>query len=150
MSIHQKDQSEIERLHGLAVADIHERLIPLQDASYELGFARGLAAGQAVARTAVHFADLSMSTKLYDHTLTDAGRLLPPGKYRLMAVPMEQEGKEAFEVPTMNHVARRKLGELLADGHQVCGVMIARQNSDGTETRGAVSAGGLVIWWHAP
>jgi hypothetical protein len=54
----------------------------------------------------------------------------------------------AFEVPTMNHVARRKLGELLADGHQVCGVMIARQNADGTETRGAVSAGGLVIWWH--
>jgi hypothetical protein len=49
----------------------------------------------------------------------------------------------------MNHVARRKLGELLADGHQVCGVMIARQNADGTETRGAVSAGGLVIWWHA-
>jgi hypothetical protein len=48
----------------------------------------------------------------------------------------------------MNHVARRKLGELLADGHQVCGVMIARQNADGTETRGAVSAGGLVIWWH--
>jgi hypothetical protein len=95
MSIHQKDQSEIERQHGLAVADIHERLIQLQDASYDLGFARGLAAGQEVARPAVHFADLSMSTKLYDHTLTDAGRLLPPGKYRLMAVPVEQEGGAA-------------------------------------------------------
>ena len=26
--------------------------------------------------------------------------------------------------------------------------MIQRQNADGTVTRGAVSAGGMVIWWH--
>jgi hypothetical protein len=47
MSIHAKDQDQIERQHGLAVADIHERLITLQDASYELGYARGLENGKA-------------------------------------------------------------------------------------------------------
>jgi hypothetical protein len=47
MSIHAKDQAQIERLHGLAVADIHERLITLQYASYELGYARGLEQGKA-------------------------------------------------------------------------------------------------------
>lgn len=52
-----------------------------------------------------------------------------------------------FAIPALNHVARRKLQDLLADGHQVAGVMIERQNADGTVTRGAVGAGGLVIWW---
>ncbi len=47
MSIHAKDQDQIERLHGMAVAEIHERLITLQDASYELGYARGLEQGKA-------------------------------------------------------------------------------------------------------
>lgn len=53
-----------------------------------------------------------------------------------------------FDGPAMNHVAYRKLAALVADGHEVCGVMIQRQNADGTFTRGAVSAGGMVIWWH--
>lgn len=48
MSIHAKDQDQIERLHGLAVAEIHERLIALQDASYALGRARGLEQGKAL------------------------------------------------------------------------------------------------------
>lgn len=91
MSIHQKDQEAIERQHGLAVADIHERLITLQDASYELGYARGLQQGQQMGRPAVHFADLMMSTKVYNTDVTDAGRALPPGKYRLMAVPVEDK-----------------------------------------------------------
>lgn len=38
--------------------------------------------------SAIHFADLNMSTKVYETTLTDAARSLPPGKYRLMAVPI--------------------------------------------------------------
>lgn len=51
-----------------------------------------------------------------------------------------------FDVPTMSHIARRKLGELVADGHQVCGVMIERATAEGVQ-RGAVSVGGLVVWW---
>lgn len=42
MSIHPKDQFEIERIYGLAKADIGERMIKLQDDSYELGLDRGL------------------------------------------------------------------------------------------------------------
>lgn len=58
----------------------------------------------------------------------------------------EQAAPQA-SVLTMSHVARRKLSALVAEGHQVCGIMIERQNADGTVTRGAVSAGGMVIWW---
>lgn len=59
----------------------------------------------------------------------------------------ESKPATPLSVPTLNQVARRKLQDLLADGHQVAGVMIERQNADGTVTRGAVGAGGLVIWW---
>lgn len=45
--IHPQDQQRIEQLHGAASADIEERLISLQDASYELGRQRGQAEGKA-------------------------------------------------------------------------------------------------------
>lgn len=45
--IHPQDQQRIEQLHGAASADIEERMISLQDASYELGRQRGLAEGKA-------------------------------------------------------------------------------------------------------
>lgn len=48
----------------------------------------------------------------------------------------------------MGRVAERKLADLQAKGHTVCGVMIQRAEPDGTITRGAVSDGGMVIWWH--
>lgn len=44
--IHPQDQQRIEQLHGAASADIEERLISLQDASYELGRQRGMAEGK--------------------------------------------------------------------------------------------------------
>ena len=46
-AIHPQDQLRIEQLHGAASADIEERMIKLQDASYELGRQRGLAEGKA-------------------------------------------------------------------------------------------------------
>lgn len=52
------------------------------------------------------------------------------------------------EQPKMNRIAAQKLAELREKGHAVCGVMIQRQNEDGTMTRGAVSYGGMVVWWH--
>ena len=53
------------------------------------------------------------------------------------------------EQPAMAPIGKRKLDSLIADGYSVCGVMIERANEDGTQvTRGAVSVGGLVLWWH--
>jgi hypothetical protein len=37
-------------------------------------------------RNAVHFGDLTMTSKVFVNELTDAGRSLPPGKYKLMAL----------------------------------------------------------------
>ena len=37
-------------------------------------------------RNSVHCADMTMTSKVFVNELTDAGRSLPPGKYRLMAV----------------------------------------------------------------
>jgi hypothetical protein len=37
-------------------------------------------------RNAVHCADMTMTSKVFVNELTDAGRSLPPGTYRLMAV----------------------------------------------------------------
>lgn len=45
--IHPQDQQRIEQLHGAASADIEERLISLQDDSYELGRQRGQSEGKA-------------------------------------------------------------------------------------------------------
>jgi hypothetical protein len=50
----------------------------------------------------------------------------------------------------MSPIAQRKLDDLIARGYQICGAMIERQHEDGAVTRGAVSVGGLVIWWHPP
>ena len=56
--------------------------------------------------------------------------------------------RRPFDVPPMNHTAQRKLSELIADGYRVCGVMISRGNDDGGVKLGAVSAGGMVVWWN--
>jgi len=49
----------------------------------------------------------------------------------------------------MGRVAERKLDSLITQGYRVCGVMIERPNPDATNVqRGAVSAGGMVIWWN--
>ncbi len=52
-------------------------------------------------------------------------------------------------VPTdWNTTATNKLEQLLADGWQVNGVSIERTNKDGTVSRGAVTTGGMVLWWN--
>ena len=53
----------------------------------------------------------------------------------------------SLSVP-MGRIAERKLDSLIVDGYSVCGVMIERSNEDATQVkRGAVSVGGLVLWW---
>jgi len=56
---------------------------------------------------------------------------------------------EAVYGPEFIGVARRKLDDLLASGWRVSGVSIERANQDGTVSRGAVTTGGMVLWWHA-
>lgn len=56
---------------------------------------------------------------------------------------------EAVYGPEFIGVARRKLEHLLASGWRVSGVSIERANQDGTVSRGAVTTGGMVLWWHA-
>ena len=50
--------------------------------------------------------------------------------------------------PELIPIAKRKLSDLIAAGHVVNGLAFERQNPDGTTTRGAVTVGGMVLWWH--
>lgn len=43
---------------------------------------------------------------------------------------------------------KRKLEGLLAQGYQINGYCFQRIESDGSVTRGAVTTGGMVLWWH--
>ena len=56
--------------------------------------------------------------------------------------------KAAQQAEPMCRIAKVKLADLIERGHSVCGVMIEKTHSDGKVTRGAVSNGGMVIWWH--
>lgn len=52
--------------------------------------------------------------------------------------------------PVVTHFTRvgeYKLAELQRQGFSVAGVAIERANEDGTIERGAVTGGGLVLWW---
>lgn len=60
-------------------------------------------------------------------------------------LPAYAPGADAHE---FTGVARRKLDELLASGWHVNGVSIERAHEDGAVTRGAVTSGGMVLWWH--
>lgn len=51
-------------------------------------------------------------------------------------------------VPELIPIAKRKLADLIAAGHVVNGLAFERLNPDGTSTRGAVTVGGMVLWWH--
>ena len=48
--------------------------------------------------------------------------------------------------PAQSRVAHKKLVALVAAGYESCGVMIRRKTGDTVEY-GAISSGGLVIWW---
>lgn len=50
---------------------------------------------------------------------------------------------------TFTGVPMRKLRELLAGGWQVNGVCFTRTEEDGTVRRGAVTTGGMVLWWNS-
>lgn len=50
--------------------------------------------------------------------------------------------------PELTPIAKRKLSDLIAAGHVVNGLAFERQNPDGTTTRGAITVGGMVLWWH--
>lgn len=47
-----------------------------------------------------------------------------------------------------NGVPSSKMEKLLQDGWQINGVSIEKVNEDGTVSRGAVTTGGMVLWWH--
>jgi len=62
--------------------------------------------------------------------------------------PAQQE-KDALAVDQIfKGVPRRKLERLLADGWRINGVSIERTEADGTSRRGAVTGGGMVLWWN--
>lgn len=61
---------------------------------------------------------------------------------------VELEAKLAQQADPMSRIAKSKLADLIADGYRECGVMIERPGDDGAVKRGAVSNGGMVIWWH--
>jgi hypothetical protein len=50
-------------------------------------------------------------------------------------------------VPAFTTVAAKKLTHLQADGYQVNGYSLERIEDDGSAKRGAVTAGGMVLWW---
>lgn len=56
--------------------------------------------------------------------------------------------KEVIEVP-FEGVAVRKLHDLFERGYTVCGVAIQRIHQSGNFDRGAITTGGMVMWWPA-
>lgn len=60
-------------------------------------------------------------------------------------VQIQYEGVVMLE---FTGVPSRKVEKLLQDGWQVNGVSIERTNEDGTVSRGAVTTGGMVLWWN--
>ena len=54
--------------------------------------------------------------------------------------------KEVIEVP-FEGVAVRKLHDLFERGYTVCGVAIQRIHQSGNFDRGAITTGGMVMWW---
>lgn len=73
----------------------------------------------------------------------DAMADLPPVRERILATAVTPP-----TVPELIPIAKRKLADLIATGHVVNGLAFERQNPDGTTTRGAVTVGGMVLWWH--
>lgn len=68
---------------------------------------------------------------------------LAPVRERILAAAVTPPA-----VPELIPIAKRKLADLIATGHVVNGLAFERQNPDGTTTRGAVTVGGMVLWWH--
>ncbi len=64
------------------------------------------------------------------------------------AADMHNESVLAQQAGPMSRIAKIKLADLITKGYRECGVMIEMEHSDGKVTRGAVSNGGMVIWWH--
>ena len=58
------------------------------------------------------------------------------------------EAIEEDEKTTAGHMGRAKLAALLEQGFSVNGVAIARERENGSVERGAVTYGGMVLWWH--
>lgn len=79
-------------------------------------------------------------------------RLVAPAITALReAQPLEQTVQVQYEGVVMlefTGVPSRKVEQLLQDGWQVNGVSIERTNEDGTVSRGAVTTGGMVLWWN--
>ena len=70
-------------------------------------------------------------------------------KARVLEI-IEALRQERRAAPVFCGVAQRKLDDLIERGFEVCGVMIQKPDTTGTAppSRGAVSDGGMVIWWH--
>lgn len=67
---------------------------------------------------------------------------------RAAALPWDQRQGNRHIVQTFDGLPMRKLNVLLADGWNVNGVSIERTRGDGLVSRGAVTTGGMVLWWN--
>lgn len=68
---------------------------------------------------------------------------LAPVRERILAAAVTPPA-----APELTPIAKRKLADLIAAGHVVNGLAFERQNPDGPTTRGAITVGGMVLWWH--
>lgn len=68
---------------------------------------------------------------------------------RMAEQPAQQQEPNSILVEGFWRVAMRKLNDLHEQGYAINGVSIERTNDDGTVERGAVTTGGMVLWWPA-
>jgi len=58
----------------------------------------------------------------------------------------DQPSAPSFE---FTGVAKRKLDGLLSEGYELNGYCFQQTLEDGTVKRGAITEGGMVLWWHS-
>ena len=86
----------------------------------------------------------------FEQRCTIAQQCLPDAEYRerLAALHNDMLARIAELESALGRDGQKKLNGLLKKGFVVDGVAIARTSDDGTVTRGAVTDGGMVLWWH--
>lgn len=52
------------------------------------------------------------------------------------------------EAVNFEGLPKRKLESLLAQGYEISGYSLQRTDPDGSIKRGAITTGGMVLWWH--
>lgn len=54
------------------------------------------------------------------------------------------------EPVVFEHLPKRKLDGLLAEGYEINGYCFQKVYPDGSVKRGAITTGGMVLWWNDP